>query len=212
MNMSMSPEQAIDPEIENIVTLGKKYAEALLYLDPTLAHDSPNTPALGLEVGSGPDIVAFERLGFNEATITNGQSAGYGYALQTSAMTERSVLDKILENYSPPHTTVSNLDIGDFLDIDLSPRLITMLGMAPYWFKDGNPAKYMNSIISLRKILSPNGKVVLSAKNDKDSSTKAFEEAAKLLGCQGINHQLYIDDGVPQELQPLGQRILIFGK
>lgn len=204
----------LSSHVEDVISRGRQYSRAIFTLDHRLLETKPDDVAAGFEVGSGADVVAFNCLGFKKAIVTNDQGAGYGFLLQGSAERERKILEEILEQHSPIETRLSSLSLMDWLEIkSFSPRLTTMLRMDPSCFDDDKePGKYLREIIRIYDKLKPNSIVIFSALNDHPLSNEAFLKAKKALDDKKVENKLFVDDGVPEEIQILGQRILVIKK
>jgi hypothetical protein len=200
-------------QTETVVSLGKLYKEALFKLDPRLSNINQDDVAMGFEVGSGADVVAFAELGFNKAIVTNNQSASYSYAFQKRSEEENKILGEVLKFHSPSETNFSNLGLSDWLKIEnFHPRLVTMLRMSPSCFNGEDPTEYIGEVIRFHEKLKSNGALILSALADHSQSETAFRFAEKELSKKNIDHQLFIGKDVPPNLQVLGERILVIKK
>jgi hypothetical protein len=114
-------------EIQETRGLGREYAKALLYAEPKLADIKPDQDrAVGFDVGTGVDAIAFQKLGFTKAMITNSPSAGYMFALPQAARREQAIARAVMGDF-PKDTYISSLEITDILKLSINPRLVTML-------------------------------------------------------------------------------------
>jgi hypothetical protein len=216
-NSSM-PETGADLNVSHEVAMvlkeGEKYANAFRILDPSLGSIQPETDtAVGFDIGRGADAVAFRNLGFKNAIVTNDPSAVYSLVMRGSAESEERAQEGA-SSYFPDKTRVSSLGVSDWLGMeDFSPRLVTMLRMAPRCFgdtEDGeDPAYFLKIFLPLVQKPDFTGTVILSALTDHPCSGAAFEEMDKLLEEAHIPHTLYMDENVTPELACLGQRILV---
>lgn len=214
------PEQHLAPHSEAALSRmatetlrrGREYAQALLVLDPRLAHHNPEDEAVALDVGPGTDAIAFKELGFSKALITNSSSAVFDLFLEHSADEEASTR-AVLTPYYPADTQVyDHLAVSDILRLEgFSPRLTTMLVMAPGYFgeNEAEAVSFFEFFIAHLTLTKPDQTIVLSAENDHPLSMVAFKKASELLTSQGVRHQLWLDDQVPPGLRTLGSRILV---
>lgn len=206
--------QSIDIQVNETVERGKSYASALLALDAQLSNvDTENDQAVGFDVGAGADAIAFKLLGFQRAVTTNSPSSTY-QLLGQNAQRERET-ELALQSQFPLKTRRSDLAITDFLQREsFSPRLVTMLRMAPRYFgNDTDPSSFLRFFLPLAQRLKSNGLIVLSALNDHEASGKAFSSIHEQLEERNIPHQFFIDSQIPFELRSLGDRVLsISGK
>lgn len=204
-----APNPDIGTVAQETIQRGEDYATALRTLDPELSKVNPDKDqAVAFDVGAGADAIAFNLIGFQHAVVTNYPNVAYQMFVQ-AAEKESGVLTALFPQF-PPHTRSSDLAIRDFLDRkNFSPRLLTMLRMAPRYFSDEkDPGAFLKTFVPLAARLKPGSLIVLSALDDHPDSRAAFTALHEQLEENGIPHTFYLDSDVPSGLVVLGTRIL----
>lgn len=210
------PVYEVSGQVEEAILQGKKYAQAFLLLDPRLAYINPaNDLAVAFDVGRGPEGVAFHELHFEKAIITNSPSPLYQLALSRRAELEQEIYRQV-QTHFPSATRFSNLSVSDWLERkSFTPRLMTMLKIAPGYFDDEDEdgsLDFFKELVSFHERLPGKSTIILSEDNTQKSSKGVFVGLDTLLESKGIHHQVFIDEAIPPVLKVLGQRILTMTK
>lgn len=204
-----NPKRKIIEQAQQVLDQGKEYGVALRTLDSALSQISEDDKAVGFDVGSGADAIAFKELGFKHAIVTNSPSVKY-QMMRMGQVSEEDIQNANKDHF-PEHTYYSDMAISDWLGMkNFSPRLLTMLRMAPQYFDDDDdPAYFLKTFIPFVRQMKPNGVIILSAMDDHPLSEKAFRSLHEQLNAEKIKNKLFLDNNVPSACSTLGERVMV---
>lgn len=201
---------AFEQEISSVYKQGLAYTNALLSLNQGFdTRVQSDDLAVGFDVGAGPELVAFGKLGFSRALATNQPSAAYDFVRPERVLKEVEIRSQLTQ-YFPRDTIDSNLGVVDVLHRmkKLRPKLVTMLRVAPRHFETGI---VLLELVKSHQFLCDGGMMVISSWDDHHRSREIFDAMYKQAGESGIDARLIGDESIVGNIKTLGSRILMLG-
>ena len=155
--------------------------------------------------------MALQKLGFNNVEWLNEPDSLYlaylGDYYEKDELARAAIIKTI-----PFDCVHSDLDLQGWLQTPkFSPKLVTMLAMAPQYFRDGHdPAKFLMNFAVFAAQLPEASTIVLSAGDDHIHGERAFSLAHDFFLRQEIPSQLFLKNINPDnDWTMLGDYVLV---